>query len=546
MKFLGLRCGLNLLLVPMFTVVLSGCAPPDRWDVFDKNVALQTLPLEPDPEIEAVAIQLPVDAGLVEKELDQIPSRIDVETAVLLALRNNRDLQIQKLGPVIAGAFTGIERGAFDPEVFTELEYFDERANETSRSTGEEFSVSGQDAMGSIGLRQQLPTGTTLAAELSQNRTISNRAPEQQTARFGLSVTQSLLQGFGPAVNLARVRQADIETLASFDQLRGFTESLLADTEIAYWQYVLAHEEIAIFENSQDIARKQREEIALRVEVGLLPEIELAAAKAEEALRVQALIDARSQMEERRLRLLKLISPGGAVDAFATAITTTSEPRMAPLPITDLDDRLKLADQSRPDLAEARRRLQQRQLETVVTRNGLLPKLELFIELGKTGYADTFSDSMHNLDGNTYDWTAGIRLNHFLGNRAAKSRNLIAYAERQQANEAVANLRQLVHLDVRLAVNEVERLRQQIDATRATRIFQEQTLNAEKERFDVGASTSLQIAQAQRDLLRIQIAEVEAIINYRIALVSLYLAEGSLLERRGIQIDDTERWSVGM
>ncbi|MEJ2471458.1 MAG: TolC family protein [Desulfuromonadales bacterium] len=546
MKFLGLRCGLNLLLVPMFTVVLSGCAPPDRWDVFDKNVALQTLPLKPDPEIEAVAIQLPVDAGLVEKELDQIPSRIDVETAVLLALRNNRDLQIQKLGPVIAGAFTGIERGAFDPEVFTELEYFDERANETSRSTGEEFSVSGQDAMGSIGLRQQLPTGTTLAAELSQNRTISNRAPEQQTARFGLSVTQSLLQGFGPAVNLARVRQADIETLASFDQLRGFTESLLADTEIAYWQYVLAHEEIAIFENSQDIARKQREEIALRVEVGLLPEIELAAAKAEEALRVQALIDARSQMEERRLRLLKLISPGGAVDAFATAITTTSEPRMAPLPITDLDDRLKLADQSRPDLAEARRRLQQRQLETVVTRNGLLPKLELFIELGKTGYADTFSDSMHNLDGNTYDWTAGIRLNHFLGNRAAKSRNLIAYAERQQANEAVANLRQLVHLDVRLAVNEVERLRQQIDATRATRIFQEQTLNAEKERFDVGASTSLQIAQAQRDLLRIQIAEVEAIINYRIALVSLYLAEGSLLERRGIQIDDTERWSVGM
>jgi outer membrane protein len=545
-NFLGLRCGLNLLLVPMFTVVISGCAPPDRWDVFDKNVALQTLPLKPDPEIEAVAIQLPVDAGLVEKELDQIPSRIDVETAVLLALRNNRDLQIQKLGPVIAGAFTGIERGAFDPEVFTELEYFDERANETSRSTGEEFSVSGQDAMGSIGLRQQLPTGTTLAAELSQNRTISNRAPEQQTARFGLSVTQSLLQGFGPAVNLARVRQADIETLASFDQLRGFTESLLADTEIAYWQYVLAHEEIAIFENSQDIARKQREEIALRVEVGLLPEIELAAAKAEEALRVQALIDARSQMEERRLRLLKLISPGGAVDAFATAITTTSEPRMAPLPITDLDDRLKLADQSRPDLAEARRRLQQRQLETVVTRNGLLPKLELFIELGKTGYADTFSDSMHNLDGNTYDWTAGIRLNHFLGNRAAKSRNLIAYAERQQASEAVANLRQLVHLDVRLAVNEVERLRQQIDATRATRIFQEQTLNAEKERFDVGASTSLQIAQAQRDLLRIQIAEVEAIINYRIALVSLYLAEGSLLERRGIQIDDTERWSVGM
>ena len=106
----------------------------------------------------------------------------------------------------------------------------------------------------------------------------------------------------------------------------------------------------------------------------------------------------------------------------------------------------------------------------------------------------------------------------------------------QQAANAVANLRQLVHLEVRLAVNEVERTRQLIDASRATRIFQEQTVEAEKERFDVGASTTLQIAQAQRDLLLIQIAEVEATVNYRIALVRLYLAEGSLLEYRGVRL----------
>lgn len=41
----------------------------------------------------------------------------------------------------------------------------------------------------------------------------------------------------------------------------------------------------------------------------------------------------------------------------------------------------------------------------------------------------------------------------------------------------------------------------------------------------------------QRDLLQAQISEVEAVIGYRIALVELYLAEGSLLERRGMRID---------
>ena len=45
------------------------------------------------------------------------------------------------------------------------------------------------------------------------------------------------------------------------------------------------------------------------------------------------------------------------------------------------------------------------------------------------------------------------------------------------------------------------------------------------------------VAQAQRDLLVSQIAEVEAVIAYRIALTSLFKAEGTLLERRGIEID---------
>jgi len=49
------------------------------------------------------------------------------------------------------------------------------------------------------------------------------------------------------------------------------------------------------------------------------------------------------------------------------------------------------------------------------------------------------------------------------------------------------------------------------------------------------------VAWAQRDLLVSQLAEIEALVNYRIALVSLYLAEGALLQRRGIQLRGTER-----
>jgi len=524
-----------LLSIMLVTGFCAGCAPVDRWKLFADSRSPQPDLAEVETQVVPLEFQMSAPEPATPNRSGAELSELSVEQAVMLALGNNRDLQVRQLTPTIVGSFEELERGRFDPELFAEAEYFKEQANETSRSSGEQFSVKADDTTGIAGLRQLLPTGTTIEASISQERNISNRAPEQQTARAELSLTQSLLRGFGPAVNLASVRQAEYDTLASVEELRGFTEALLADTETAYWNYVLARKEIAIFEESLEVAKKQREEIELRIEVGILPEIEVAAARAEEALRVQALINARSQLEDRRLRLLRLISPGPDND-LDRQITATSEPRLQPQPIADLSDRLQLAEQSRPDLNEARLRLQRNRLETVQTRNGLLPRLELFIALGKTGFADTFSDSFRELNGNTYDLTAGVRLSHFIGNRSARARNLAAYATRQQAREAVDNLRQLVQLDVRLAVNEVERSRQQIDASRATRSFQEQTLKAEKERFDVGTSTALQVAQAQRDLLQSQIAEIEAIVNYRIALVKMYLAEGSLLDRRGVQI----------
>jgi len=60
------------------------------------------------------------------------------------------------------------------------------------------------------------------------------------------------------------------------------------------------------------------------------------------------------------------------------------------------------------------------------------------------------------------------------------------------------------------------------------------TLTAEQEKFRVGTSTTLQVAQAWRDVLASQINEVQAVINQRKALIELYRLEGTLLERRGI------------
>ncbi|MBN2428861.1 MAG: TolC family protein [Deltaproteobacteria bacterium] len=512
--------------------LFSGCAP-DRFSFFTSAPPPQAVkPVSEEIQINGSGEQQNWQKSTLAADE---PLVLSLEEAIVLTLRNNRDLQVQQLQPVITGAFEKIERGVFDPELFVEGANLKEESFETSSTSGTSYRLDSKEYAVIGGLRQRFPSGTDIEASIEQSREDSNREPEQQVARLGLTLTQALLRGFGPAVNMVGVRQAELKTLASENQLRGFTEALLAETEIAYWNYVLAEKEIAIFEESLAVARKQHDEIASRIEVGILPEIEIAAARAEIGRREQALIEARSVFSERRLRLLRLLNTG-PFGRLERPVVATSQADIEAKPLNDLDDRIRLACQFRPDLQEADLLLQQNRLETIVTRNGLLPRLDFFIALGKTGYADSFSDSFRQLDGNTYDFTVGVRLSHFLGNRSAQGQDLAARASTRQAAEALANLRQVVELDVRLGANDVERNRRQIAASRLTRIYEEETLNAEQERFDVGSSTALQVAQAQRDLLASRIAEVQAVINYRIALVKLYLAEGSLLQRRGIKI----------
>ncbi len=515
--------------------LVAGCASVDEWSVFEPDME-KVLEKEKEREepVNVSAWSAPEDLPEMTLRDGREVYEVSVEEAVFLALRNNPELRIQTLNPVIAGAFVQIERGVFDPELYARFERREESLLETSRSTEEEFSVDGSERSASVGVRQDLPTGTNIDLSAEQRQSESNRTPEQQETRIGLTVTQSLLRGFGPVVNLASVQLAEWDALISQYELSGYGESLLAEVEIAYWQWVLARREIAIFEQSIEVSEQQREEIEQQIELGALPENDAAAVRAEVALRRQDLIDAQSALEESRLRLARLVLPDG-FDLGNGEVIPTSDPQFTePPPLEDIPERIELALVQRPDLKEAELRLDQARLETIVTRNGLLPRLDFFLSLGKTGYASSFNESFRNLDSDTYDWTVGGEFSYPIGNRSAEGERRAARASRDQALQSIRNLRRVIRTDVLLAANELERTRRQIGATAATVALQKLSVQAEKDRLEFGTGTSLQVAQVQRDLLEAEIERVRAIVQYRIAQVELYLAEGTLLERRGI------------
>ncbi len=462
------------------------------------------------------------------------PLSITTTDAVLLSLSNNRSLVVEELNPAITKTFEDTERAAFDPNVAAEILAGRTDAERQARAGSSTEDFVRDEGLSVISLSQFFPTGTTVTLQGSTELEDSSLYRDAfYWSRLGLTVNQAVLRGYGSDVNLVRLRQARLETRLSEFELRGFTLALVAQVEETFWDYALARRQVEIFEESLKVARQQVDETTALIEVGRLAKAELPAVQAELAAQEQGLINARSNRETVRLQLLRLLNPAGE-DMWRREVDLVYQPTLPKIKLDDVQSYVDMSMKMRPLLNEARLRLMQNDLEVVKTKNGLLPALDLFVTLGKSGYANSFGQSISNLTGDYYDAFVGLRFEYPIYNRAPRSLYQRAVLSRDQAEKSLRNLSQLIELDVRTAYIEVNRAREQINASATTRMFNEETLRVETEKLRVGKSTSLLLAQAQRDLLASRIAEVVALATYIKALIYLYQQDGSLLERRGI------------
>jgi outer membrane protein len=497
-------------------------------------------PKTPEPNVVSTAAPATgaVDAETPEQTRPIVPPTgpltITVEQAMLLALENNRSLMVQRLNPQIERTSEQQALAAFDPDLTAQV------AEERDKVTTGPTLRRADGITASAGVDEFLPTGTTLGVTGSSSQVNLAGDEEEYASRMAFNATQSLLRGFGTSVNLASVNQARLDTEISQYELRGFAQALLAQVEETYWNYVLAQRQIDIFQQSLDLAQRQLEETQERVRLGDLASSELPAAEAEVALRRENLINARSTLAQTKLTLLRLLNPPGSGGEtpnqswWSREVVARSLPVSPSITLDDVEPHVALALRMRPDLNQARLLWQRDDLEIVKTKNGLLPRLDLFVTLGKTGYAESFGNSVKNIDDDNYDASVGLAFEYSAFNRAARARHLRAVLTRRQQREAIDNLSQLVEVDVRSAYVEIARAKEQVTATAATRRLQEEKLRSETEKFRLGKSTSLLVAQAQRDLVAGQISEVQAVVSYLKAFVELYRLEGSLLDRRGI------------
>nr|MDA3962558.1 TolC family protein [Planctomycetota bacterium] len=409
---------------------LSGCGA-DRWyptvetvpaasETSGAGQAVGTEPDASDDDADPRTDAVPVEAAqaLPTATYDESGGLvIRVEDAVLLAVANNRDLRVRRFDPTIAATFEDIERGVYDPEVFARASL----ARDETQVLGADIETDETEL--TLGLRQALPSGTALELRAEQTDTELTGAADVSESRIGLTVTQALLRGFGPAVNMAQIRQAAIEADISRAELRAFAEAVVAETEIAYWRLVQAGERIAIVDESLRVAERQRDDTLARIAVGGAARSDAAATRSEVARRKQALIQARSERAGSGLRLLRLVTPFDRLD-FDRKVTLTTDAAISPGELGTLGERIALSQTKRPELQEARMRFEQRRLEVVRTRNGLLPRLDFFVELASSGVGGSVGQAWQDLDGDRVELEVGLDFSYRLGDRSAAARTV--------------------------------------------------------------------------------------------------------------------------
>lgn len=477
----------------------------------------------------AMPVQAEEESPAISEPAQVTGLDLTIANAVLIGLENNRDLNLKRLDLKIST----LEQGNAAAEFNTALTGSISSERETGLSAGTEYTA--DSLISEAAMEKKFTTGTELAVSINSSQTDNslNASPETEL-RIGVSVTQALLQGRSISANRAAISQARIDSQISAHELHGYTMFLTAAIEKSCWDYALALDKISIFEDSLKLADKQLYATTEKIAAGRLPKIDMAAAQAEVALRQEDLITAKSSAEQIRLKLLRLLNPNGSIN-WAQAITITDQPTVPAIEFESIEKHAELALKLRPDLNQAKLQVKYNDLEVVRTRNGLLPKLDLFIRLGQTGYADSFDAATKDFTNNHYDAAVGLSFAYpSVSGTSPSTLHDKAWATRQQARTSLKNMKDLAQYDLRTAYVKANQAKEQVTATTATRTVQEEKLRAELEKFGVGRSNTLQVAQAQRDSVESRIAEKEAVVSFLKALINLYMADGSLLVRRGI------------
>jgi outer membrane protein TolC len=507
---------------------------------------------------------------------DEAIEHVTLKEAIGLALQNNPGIAAERLEPARQRTAILQAQAEFDPVFSGEVLQSHSRTPSTSALSGRE-TVNVDARSANVHLTKRFRTGTVatidfLNERLDTNNVFTSLRP-QYVPELTFSVLQPLLRDFGWNFSYLVVRGA--EQLA--DAARFQFEARLADFVVevidAYWSVVRARENLEVQRESKALADRTVEENEARVRVGLLPPVAVLEARADAKAREEQVLIAENDLALARQRLAQLVFYRPA-DTFVPRTLEPVEEASAEEVAVEVDEGLGAALAARPEVEASARQVQVQLLNERIAENALLPRLDLIGSYGVNGLSGTTrvvpsvtpraggncvaqadggflctspfggpaSEAYDRLTSNDFrSYSFGLQFQVPLSNASARAQYAQTRIARTQAELNHRDLLSRVTLEVRQTASDVLTSRQRIDTSRVARELAEENLRNQEKRHEVGMATTKDLLDFQTRLTQARAAEVQAKVDYAIAVALWQRARGQLLGRYQIVVDRADR-----
>lgn len=483
---------------------------------------------------------------------------------IALISQQQNNLSVTDVTPMATGPaipqFDPVVNGLFNTQHLTTSEF-------TSILTGSNW-LAENNVNASVGMNVGLPAGTQLSVNFDSNRysTDASRYTYNPfvSSSLGFTITQPLLQGFGASLNKRYIRIARNNQKVADLVFRQQVMDTVAGIARLYTDLVSLNEDVKVKQEALRLAQRLYEDNRNQVEQGTQAPIEITRANAAVAASRQALITAQGLVRQQELIVKTAITRGGLANpqVLAAHIIPT-DPLTVPEEesVQQLSDMVATALRNRPDLAGAGIQVENSEISLKGSLNSLKPSLNVVGTVQNSGMAGDLNPLAGTTAGglntggygtvlgqllrNNYpSYAVGLQLTLPLRNRVAQADAIRDELQVRQAQVRQQQLQDQVRLEVADAEESLLQARAAYQAAVEARKLQEQSVGVEKQTFDVGLSTNLQVIQYQDYLAQAQSTEVASKGAYVKAKIALQRASGTILDENHVGIDEAYRGSV--
>ena len=492
---------------------------------------------------------------------------LSLQDLTRLALEQNLDIAISDTNEQLRQQAILQQHGSYDPQLTAQVGLISRKnANTTQYDRSAESFNKNDSASWNFTFRQPVKTGGTFQASWNSSRSESNSTamvfnPSYQSS-FNLQFSQPLWRNLRIDSNRANLKLANLDLTLTDSEFKQKVTDTISNIQTAYWDLVSAIRNYDIRRNSVKLAQINLRDSRKKVEVGTSAPIDVTDAEATVASREVELISAEETILRAQNSLRALVSNDRNADIWRKVIVPTDQPDFKEFKV-DVDTAINTALKNRPELQQADLNLQQLDIRKRLNENNRKWQVDLTGQFGSNGTAGPQGCQKNQFTGecvldpntqlpilltppalvggigNAYKtmWTEGytnwqiqLQVTIPLRNRSIDAQLAQQNIQKRQQLMNIRKMEQSIQVEIRNALQSLETSRKQVETSGVARRLARERLEGEEKRFQAGLSQNYLVLQRQNELSSAEYQELQSLIRYKQAVVTVQKAMYTLLE----------------